>query len=737
MDWKQLEDHVRTTASYIWDCAASAETINGIRLDAVLRPKPDHWVVIEISKENTLDKLRIDLAKFATLRPHLFLENVYAECYFVTEDDSHPSLRVSGEGSHVQVHSVKSFEAMFIDYERYFHVRSQEPFGSAIDPESGTKDLHKYTQVKYRGLTVDKEFVLADIARLMTQGKRIILIGNFGTGKSRCIQELFTYLGEMQRSVGMYPTAIDLRDNWGVKRGTEMLRRHFDDLGLSNFGDAAVKIMRHDRGIYLIDGFDEIGSQSWSDDVTALQQIRKRSLEAVRDLVANTKGSVLITGREHYFNSTAEMFDCLGLKESDTIVIQCSDEFTESEAHDYLKHLSKDFEIPQRIPRRPLVYQLLSRMEPSSLELVQDDQLPELSMWLMLHNALCEREAKINSALDAGIVRAVLRRLARITREKSGNLGPLSPAEINQAFADVTNTRPVDESAAMLQRFMVLGRVGPDSADRQFVDNYFLDGLRADDIMYAVSRQEEQIVDLDWVNPMQDFGIRLVAEALNESTERASYVRFMKNAAKKNNRVLAGELISAILIAWDESFDFQGVVLGGSYITSLDFTNGASNLQIVDSIIEMVDITQAEVKNVTISKSGIGKVIGVSAKTALPPWIPDCDVDAFESMSTVARIKVAPISDEQRVLVAIIKKTFFQPGSGRKEEALLRGLGNLVTSGMLKRIINRLIKEGILTEQKGEQGAVFIPNRSHTRRMRTIIDQLTLCKDPLWTEFGK
>jgi hypothetical protein len=75
-----------------------------------------------------------------------------------------------------------------------------------------------------------------------------------------------------------YPLCIDLRDQWGTKKGNEIIRRHLDDYGLSQNADNIIKVIPNGGTILLLDGFDEIGSQTWSDDPTKLKDIRKKSL---------------------------------------------------------------------------------------------------------------------------------------------------------------------------------------------------------------------------------------------------------------------------------------------------------------------------------------------------------------------------------------------------------------------------------------------------------------------------
>ena len=113
-----------------------------------------------------------------------------------------------------------------------------------------------------------------DVADALCKQRRIILLGNYGTGKSRCIKEVFTRVAELSSEKNLYPLAIDLREHWGLRRGNEILRRHFDDLGLSEAADAAIQVTNSGGITLLLDGFDEIASQVWSDDPERLKEIR-------------------------------------------------------------------------------------------------------------------------------------------------------------------------------------------------------------------------------------------------------------------------------------------------------------------------------------------------------------------------------------------------------------------------------------------------------------------------------
>ena len=158
-----------------------------------------------------------------------------------------------------------------------------------------------------------------------------------------------------------------------------------------------------------------------------------------------------------------------------------------------------------------------------------------------------------------------------------------------------------------------------------------------------------------------------------------------------------------------------------------------SYLYIEDSIIDYLDITNASFcDNSAIAECEIDKIVGISSEKGLPAQIRDCRIDNFESFSTVSRIKRAKLSAPQKILVTIIKKIFFQPGNGRKEEALLRGLGAINDKRYAEKILNKLLDENIIRKHKGDEGYIYSPQRKYAARMDGIITQLTMSEDEIW-----
>ena len=64
----------------------------------------------------------------------------------------------------------------------------------------------------------------------------------------------------------------------------------------------------------------------------------------------------------------------------------------------------------------------------------------------------------------------------------------------------------------------------------------------------------------------------------------------------------------------------------------------------------------------------------------------------------------------------------------------MRALGKLAAKNLSNRILNIMIREGLLTSFKGHEGNVYAPVRSNTKRMQDLLDELSGSDDPLWLE---
>lgn len=727
MRWQEAEKEVRKIAESVWSAKAEPEDVAGVRCDCVLKVRGDYWVLIEISKRDDLNKMRDDAAKLSAMKQSLIGKGIYGECYFVTLGD-HTSLRATAQALNIEIHNLYTFASKYIGSSQYLTERVKSPFGSAVHPDTGQVDEKSYAPIHY--IDEDgKKHSIHSIAEALKSGRIIVLMGEFGSGKSRCIMEVFRTLSQ---EVGQFPPiAINLRDNWGYKKLHHITSNHLDSLGLGQYTDNVVRSLRSGNHVILLDGFDEIGSQAWSGDPRRLMETRKRSLEGVRDLIANCSDSgVLIAGREHYFSTNEEMKECLGIGKSNALILKCPDEFTESELKDYLETNSVLVSVPTWMPRKPLICQLLSRLSAEEVQQLEIAAEGELNFFESVFDSICARETKINPSMFKDTLKDILLTLAQKTREKPITSETITTEEINQAFFTVTGSAPVDESAQLLQRLPYLGRTGTGGTDRMFIDDYAKDGLRGLALAKSAQSSNKETLNQRWIQPIGELGLRIFAKTTNLDHETE---RYAKQSSNRVNHQVGCDYVAAKLIQGLDEVDFQGLSLSDGKFSTLQFAETTiKNLNLSAMEIGELIIEDAKFQSVCISDSIIDTLKGTSNLSGFSDIFLNCEFEKSEEATSSARISELHLNNSEKTLLAIIKKLFFQKGAGRREEALLRGAEKYWDKQAAEKIIAYLESNKIITTSKGDHGKLYHPQRKFAMRMNHILKMQSNSNDELW-----
>ena len=280
----------------------------------------------------------------------------------------------------------------------------------------------------------------------------------------------------------------------------------------------------------------------------------------------------------------------------------------------------------------------------------------EIEFWHRLLDAICIRESRIHTSLDPETIRSVLLELAQLSRNKTNNVGPISIAEMNEAFEQVVGRPPRDEASAMLQRLPVLGRLEAGSSDRQFLDTYILDGLRATALIESVSvGAKPNVLNEKWHYPLGDFGHSLLAHNIATTNGASLYLRLLKQAATSTNRVLAGDILTALLAIEDAQYDFENLDIVDSHLGTINLAGtNISKLHIRDTIIDELNISPRGPKGVSVDRCLIGTLRGLSRSDELPLWISNSEIEHFDALTNVSKIKQAGLSKEQQIFVTII-----------------------------------------------------------------------------------
>jgi hypothetical protein len=68
MTWQTFEERVRTLAQYIWGKPCAARRLGGVNIDGFVQIEPGTIVLIEITEERDLGKIRGDVNKLITAK---------------------------------------------------------------------------------------------------------------------------------------------------------------------------------------------------------------------------------------------------------------------------------------------------------------------------------------------------------------------------------------------------------------------------------------------------------------------------------------------------------------------------------------------------------------------------------------------------------------------------------------------------------------------------------------------
>lgn len=738
--WKNLEDHVRNLAELRWKKPCVAEHINGVDFDGVIRVDADEIILLAITKERNLEKVRNDISKIQSVKLKYAGDGIVCKGFIILEENPTSYMREVGVQNKIKVCSVKEFASEFYSFEAYNNTRINYPFGSAVDSETGNNDKRQYIEVKYQDIDSHKSFNYQKIARELIDGKNIVLIGDYGTGKSRCVREIYKFLSAEIKTASAYPLAINLKDHWSSANAVGIIAEHLGNLGLTTSIDNTIQLLNSGNLILLLDGFDEIGTQVHDSRIEDRKSIRKKAVSGVRDLISKSKRGVLITGRSHFFDSNEEMIDSLGLanRQDNTLVLAVPDSFSSDEAQKYLIALGVQTSIPNWLPKKPLIFQILIELSNLNLsDILNHKDFTEYKFWTSFILAVCKRESLgVKETISATTISHILHTLAEKTRFSKEFLGRLSPSDIDLVYASVVGSVPDENGRQLLSRMCMLGRIDPSSPDRQFVDVSILDILRASSFINDINNMKDP-GNLQWKHSLRTLGLLHAANMIMDNDLIQQCFIYIKKFSDTKNTYCLGELISILSIINKDDIDIETLVLNHSYVPIL---NLAENKTISNLTIQNTEIGTLLLNNTSITDKNhlmikdciISTVSGISDQKGFPSWIQECDTISFDVINNATRIKESTLRASQKLFLSIIQKIFFQSGVGRDEKTLKRGgYGQQYDAKLIDSILKILIREGMI-EKDERNGVLYRPVRKHTMRMEKIRAELTLSDDPIW-----
>lgn len=762
-----FEAEARRTAEAIWNqepgsCQPAHYSNDPVirELDGLIRLR-DVTHLIMVTTSTKLQKAKDDIKKLNAAEK---LERKSAQAvakWFITREQLDAQHVEFARKHNVTALSLDAFRRRFFDGRSYIAKREVSAFGSARNPadNSPTFSENAYVPLPIRAAvrsrlsrtgSVDQP-VITTFKRIihdLQNGARVVLLAPFGGGKSLTTREVFHILAKQYREgkSNRVPVALNLREHWGQEYFDEILERHARSIGFTPREDL-VAAWRAGMVTVLLDGFDEVAAQSIGrlNERHFMREARRTALQGIRDLILKLPSDVglWICGRDHYFDNEKELVHALGLGSEDYLIAEL-DEFSEEGAHDFLKRNGVDHELPDWLPRKPLLLAYLTQHNLLEEVLAIDHSYGFGYSWDHFLNQVMNREAALErAAMEPDTLRSVMERLAYIVRSRPSGSGPITGTDLSDAYANETGQAAGEAVLAQLQRLPGLTQRDSDPGARSFVDEDMLAALQGGAFTKVVLGHF-QSQSVSPVSALPRKAITMAAYLLGlQGATAQTVISVMQRVSSEavgsqlDSQFIADSFLVAIEMAQEaevENLDFRGLVVEGAEVGKIDFE--ALKLKNVDlraCVVEEIVLKKGyENWGIRFSECIVSKVAGAADSSALAQNVFDssCEIVTFDDMGTNNAVMGLSISPQLKALVTIFRKLYKQAGAGRKVSALSRGIGQQEVKDCIDPVVSLLQREGFVTVFN----KVAHPVRKQTSRVDRILAAPSISDDPIVTK---
>jgi hypothetical protein len=744
---QDFEEEVRRIARARWPSAAAipSPVIDGQERDGIFITE-DVIFIVESTTSRKKEKAEHDVKKIAGIinkygnrHPHKLFKG-----YFVTLDpptaDQIASIRKAN--LRIEAISYKQFRDGLIKGTTYLDVRQNYPFGSARDPRTNSPKVDfQYVPLD---LVTDKGSLISfgDLAESLSTGEKYVLLGDYGSGKSMTLRELFlNQLNAYHKSqTSKFPLYINLRDHQGQTDTSEAIERHGRKIG---FPDNHKLVQAWHAGfcILLLDGFDELAGTSIMGQMKRLSDLRYRSMELVRGFIRESPPDcgVIVAGRSHYFDTISEMRSGLGLQNS-AQVLQLG-EFNDEQIQKYLASLGFTEALPSWVPARPLFLGHLAVCGGLAKLAHNTDLLDQASGWDYLLDCICHREAELETGADSDSIRRIIEELAVIGQRSLDGLGPFSSTDLDSAFQRACGYPPSDRDKILLMRISGLGPADNDTGHRYFVDSDLAEAALGS----AMASFFDTPFGKDWhrdnfQGTIKPLGARVAAAMLRKKRLSPGKIDGALEFSKKHyaqTPVIANLLFIAARI---ENYPLPSAHIDGQLIDHLEISTDSFHIRelafrgclmsLLDIDPDFPDKSLPSFDSCSIGTlKGRGKAWVESSKIFANCEIEKIDEEEGITTALIMNLNLPPYS---KVVISILKKVYAQSGSARKENALYRGLSQFAQQDV-PRAIDNLKSDGFIIRLSMSAEPLWAASKNKTirSRVRLILGSPNSSKDPI------
>ncbi len=651
-----FEANVRRVAEAVWNLAPGMCQPMHYPNDPVVREIDgiarlrDVTHLLMATTSTRLEKVRDDCKKLHSAENIERTKAAAVSKWLITETQLDAQHVEHARKQNVQLLTLAQFQRRFFDGARYLSLRAKAPFGSARDPVSDSISFPENVYVPLpmrvaidtasQGANVGgKKISLSQLCARLRGGEIVVLRAPFGSGKSLTARELFSLLAKTHSDcvTEPVPLGLNLREHWGEDYCDEILDRHARSIGYAPREDVVVA-WRAGMCCLLLDGFDEVAAQAVvpKDNRSFMRDARRRALTGVRDFTQKLPASVgvFICGRDQYFDSDLELANSLGIAGRRYLVVDLG-EFDDDSAHTFLRRYGVKEDLPDWLPRKPLLLSYLVREKLFSNIVAIDGAKGFGFAWDAFLTLVCAREAALErSAMEPETIRAVLERLAFSVRGTTNGTGPISGIDLAEAYSAETGQPAGEAVVAQLQRLPGLAQRDAESGTRAFVDADMLAALQGGAFARHVLTgfSEAKTVPLDALSERaQDMASHLLlrSKATTDTLQSVAH-QLLRNGVEntgRNQHAADCIAVAARLVADSDisGIDMRGATLEGAALERVALDEIAlKNITIRNCTIREIRLEESASKwGLTFSNCLVGRVVGASNRAGTPSAVND------------------------------------------------------------------------------------------------------------------
>lgn len=714
-----FEDEVRNIARRLFsnELGQGAQTQDGRERDGIFW-NGSFYTIIEATTEKKQEKAETDGKKTHDLVLKRRQEGHMAQGYVVTLHDPTADQRkvIKKYEKTTKIIGFDEFRSMLFDSTSYIRNRADAPFGSVFDHafDNFHVPLTDFIEPTIADAESQQELSVDDLMVKIKLGERFVLTAEYGVGKSMLVRELFHRLAINFRERSSYrvPAVINLRDHLGQDDPVELLERHARRVGVS----ATQFVAAWNAGYVdlLLDGFDELSTRGWTGDVRKLREYRRSTHKVIRDLIRQTpaKSSVVIVGRDAYFDSPMEMREALGTNQN-TFGHYSVLPFDDVQAQQFLGKRGIKSDLPAWMPTRPLLlsYLIAKNLLSIAVQAQHDGAFARGHAWLSLVDMIAQRESEQSEGIDKNSIKAFFGSLAVRARQVANSQRSFTPAEMERLFTELSGYTLVDEDKRLILRLPGLGIAADNASNRTFIDSDFMGACSALVEYDFVRSPFADSPDFDALGQLYEQNTEVGSEVLCALIELSSIGHGVLSSsierAIDTDRVqLAHDIFYSSIqcVPMGGNFDFNGVSAREIDLHN-EFYEIEGRISYRNSLIERVIVPPDAGLTVVFSDCMVGVIDGRTNEKDLPACFIECNVDQYsDNYSVNDAVLDASLPLGLRVLVVSLRKIYVQSGKARLESALLRGLDHRAKM-MAPEVVALMRRHGFLVEG-GRQGKV-------------------------------